>query len=93
MKTKSMTACPRRNQQVLKQEAAGTAVLLDLDDGKYFSLDEVGGRVWDLCDGSRTVREIVTILGEEYDAPVTTIEQDVAELLGDLAKEDLISEW
>ncbi len=92
MKTVSLTARLQRQQHILKQEAAGTVVLLNLDDGQYFALDEVGGRVWELCDGSRTVSEISAIIGQEYDAPAKTIEQDLAELMSDLANEDLVGE-
>jgi Coenzyme PQQ synthesis protein D (PqqD) len=82
----------RRGRNILKQAAAGTVVLLNMDDGRYFALDGVGGRVWDLCDGSRTLSEIAAILGEEYDAPAETIERDLAELMSDLTHEDLVGE-
>jgi hypothetical protein len=92
MKTMALRTRLHRRQHILKQEAAGTVVLLDLEDGRYFALDKVGGRVWDLCDGSRTVSEIAAIIGAEYDAPAETIERDLAELLSDLTHEDLVGE-
>ncbi|MEI6393779.1 MAG: PqqD family protein [Verrucomicrobiota bacterium] len=82
----------QRRQNILKQEAAGTVVLLNMDDGRYFALDGVGGRVWDLCDGSRTLSEIAAILAEEYEAPAETIERDLAELINDLTNEELVGE-
>ncbi|MGO9202504.1 MAG: PqqD family protein [Limisphaerales bacterium] len=90
MKSVPLATRPRRKERVLKQEAAGTAVLLDVDSGQYYAVNEVGGRVWDLCDGSRTLSEIAAIIGGEYDAPPETIERDVGELLTDLANEDLV---
>jgi Coenzyme PQQ synthesis protein D (PqqD) len=92
MQTMSLTTRPERKPHILKQEAAGTVVLLNLDDGRYFALDEVGGRVWDLCDGRRTVSQIAAIIGGECDAPAETIERDLAELMSDLANEDLVGE-
>src|SRR5205085_2317369 len=50
---------PRRRERVLTQAAAGTVVLLDLDSGQYYSLDEVSARVWDLCDGEHGVDELL----------------------------------
>lgn len=73
------------------QEADADAVLLDVDTGSYFALNEVGGRVWSLCDG-RTVSEIVDVISAEFDAPVEMIRADVLELLGALADEKLVSE-
>lgn len=82
---------PLRQVQVLMQETAGEALLLHLDSGQYYSLDEVGGRIWSLCDGSRTVREIATWLAEEYDQSPDVIEADVLELLQELADEQMVA--
>ena len=92
MKVMSSRTRLQRRQNILKQEAAGTVVLLNMDDGRYFALDEVGGRVWDLCDGSRTLSEIAAILAEEYEAPAETIERDLAELINALTNEELVGE-
>ena len=92
MKVMSSRTRFQRRQNILKQEAAGTVVLLNMDDGRYFALDGVGGRVWDLCDGSRTLSEIAAILAEEYEAPAETIERDLAELMNDLTNEELVGE-
>ena len=92
MKVMSSRTRFQRRQNILKQEAAGTVVLLNMDDGRYFALDGVGGRVWDLCDGSRTLSEIAAILAEEYEAPAETIERDLAELINDLTNEELVGE-
>ena len=92
MKVMSSRTRLQRRQNILKQEAAGTVVLLNMDDGRYFALDGVGGRVWDLCDGSRTLSEIAAILAEEYEAPAETIERDLAELMNDLTNEELVGE-
>lgn len=81
---------PRRRDEVLTQRAAQTVVLLDADSGEYYALDDVGGRVWDLCDGTRTVADIVGTLCLEYDAPAGTIEADVVGMLGELARERLL---
>ena len=83
------TRCMRR-QDVLAQNASGTLVLLDPESGEYFSLNEVGTRVWELCDGTRTVGGIVGAVVEEYDAPADAIERDVLELLSELASDRLV---
>jgi len=30
--------------------------------GEYFALDDVGARVWEPCDASRSVADVVTVL-------------------------------
>lgn len=80
----------RRRDRVLTQGAAGTLVLLDLDGGQYYALDEVSYRVWDLCDGERVVEAIVSLIGEEFDAPLDTIREDVVAFLQEMLDENLL---
>jgi coenzyme PQQ biosynthesis protein PqqD len=82
---------PTQRAGVLAQQADDELVLLDVQAGSYFALNEVGARVWELCDGSRSVAEIVGALGVEFDAPHGTIENDVRELLEDLARDELVA--
>jgi pyrroloquinoline quinone biosynthesis protein D len=83
---------PTRRSNVLTQETSDALVLLDPNGGAYFSLNEVGSRVWHLCDGTRTVADVVGVLADEFDAPSETIREDVLELLEELAAERLVSE-
>ena len=83
-------AHPKRKDDILKRDADETVVLLNLKDGQYYALNEVGGRVWELCDGSRTVNDVVTTLCSEYDAPRETLEADVMEILEELSGADLL---
>jgi pyrroloquinoline quinone biosynthesis protein D len=80
----------RRQDGVLAQEAQGQTVLLRLDDGGYYALDEVGAMIWELCDGERAVAEIVATLCAEFDAPEATVTADVLEFIGDLRRERLL---
>lgn len=81
---------PQRRERVLTQHAAGTLVLLDLDGGQYYSLDEVSARVWELCDGEHEVDGIVAAISAEYDAPVETIYEDVLAFLEEMEDEKLL---
>jgi coenzyme PQQ biosynthesis protein PqqD len=80
----------RRREQIIAQQAAGTVILLNLADGQYYSLNEVGGRVWELCDGTRSVAEVVSIISQEYEAAVAVIEADVLELLEELGNAQMV---
>ena len=83
---------PTRRENVLTQETSDALVLLDPNGGAYFSLNEVGSRVWSLCDGTRTVADVVGVLADEFEAPTETIRDDVLELLEELASERLVTE-
>ena len=81
---------PRRRDHVLAQKSGDAVVLLDSETGRYYRLDDVGARIWQLADGSRSVAAIGSVLADEYDAPAERIEADAIELLAELAAEELI---
>ncbi len=81
---------PSRRDQVLSQGVPDKLVLLTPHDGNYFSVNSVGARVWELCDGTRSVADIVAAIADEYDAPVETIQIDVVELLEELVSQRLV---
>jgi coenzyme PQQ biosynthesis protein PqqD len=80
----------RRRDRVLVQRAAGQHILLDLDDGEYFALDEVSGRIWELCDGTNSVAGVVDALCQEYEAPAETVAADVTAFLSEMIEEKLL---
>ncbi len=87
-----LVAAPRRSGRALAEELNGELVLVHVDTGMYYTLNEVGSRVWALCDGSQTIAQVIARLCEEFDAPPAEIEADVLELAGRLATEKLLIE-
>jgi hypothetical protein len=86
----TLESCPKRGEQVVAQKAANEFLLLNMEDGNYYSLNEIGSRIWDLCDGKRTVSQVIATLAAEYEAPYSTLKDDVVELLDDFQKGKLI---
>ena len=81
---------PRRADRILTHRGQQELVLLDPESGMYFTLDEVGARVWELADGRATVAVIADALAAEFDAPLETIIADLLELLGELEESGLV---
>jgi hypothetical protein len=81
---------PRQRARVVAQQAASKWVLLDVDSGRYYALDDVGGRIWSLCDGSRTVAQIAEVVGDEYDVAGAAVQEDVVAFVSELASESLL---
>jgi pyrroloquinoline quinone biosynthesis protein D len=81
---------PRPAVRVVAQEAAGQWVLLDANTGQSYTLNPVAGRVWQLCDGKRSVRQIAEVMCDEYEAAGQAVDEDVAELVTELVGESLL---
>jgi hypothetical protein len=83
-------AFPKRREGVAAQVVNGEAVLLDIERGEYFSLNSVGTRIWELCDGTRSATEIVSVICDEFDVAEDVVTADAQEILDALEKEKLI---
>ena len=81
-----------RSERVAAQNAQGEQVLLALDTGLYYTLNDVGSTVWSLCNGSATLASVVDAVCAEFDAPPQVVERDVIELVTDLVGEGLLVE-
>ncbi len=68
----------------------GEAVILDPASGRYFGLDGVGARAWELLGQRTTLDRMVATLVEEYAVDAATCERDVRVLLADLQERGLI---
>jgi hypothetical protein len=79
-----------RGADVITQQVSDETVLFNMETGHYYSLNELGSRVWELLDGIRTLPEITEILASEYEAPSSVILADVQDLVGSLLGKRLV---
>ena len=69
---------------------AGRGRWILLAPERVLTPDDTAVAVLKLCDGKRTVEEIVEALAKEYSAPVDVIRADVVDLLQGLADKGYI---
>ena len=60
----------------------GTLILVD--SGQVFELNLLGADIWKLCDGERTVGEVVDDLLNRYDVERDELEKDVRAFLSQM---------
>jgi hypothetical protein len=68
----------------------GMTVLLDVDSGRTFSLDDIGTRAWQALIEAPTVQAAVEQLQREYDAEPGELERDLLALIDRLASAQLL---
>ncbi|MEL7588578.1 MAG: PqqD family peptide modification chaperone [Prolixibacteraceae bacterium] len=70
-----------RNDQIIDGELDDHQVMMHLERGKYFGLNPVGKRIWDLIEAPKSFRELTDILLEEFDVTKEQCEQEVRTFL------------
>jgi Coenzyme PQQ synthesis protein D (PqqD) len=76
---------------VLVSEFGNELVLLNLRDGVYYGLEEVGARLWALLRQPTTLPAIRDALVSEYEVEPTRCEREARALLGDLVARGLVT--
>ena len=76
----------------LFQPVADESVLLDLKSERYFSLDQVGTRIWQLLDEHKTIDGVVAQMLQEFDVQEEVLRADVEALVAKLVAAGLIVE-
>ena len=80
----------RLSPDVVFRELDAESVVLDLSSGRYFGLNAVGTRVWQLIGQGQAVDSLIKTVAGEYEADEATIERDVLALLEELATRGLV---
>ncbi len=83
--------CYRVNvPKVVHDVIDGEAVLVNLNNGNYYSIDKVGADVWKLVEEKATVKQIVHQIASLYEGGQEEIERGIHALLAELQTEELI---
>jgi hypothetical protein len=81
-----VAAAPGQVSCALEDEIA----ILHLRAGRYYGLDPVGARVWQLVAAPRALRAVRDTLLAEYDVDAARCEADLLALVRDLAAAGLV---
>ena len=81
---------PVFHPQVAARIIDGEAVIVLPESGQVNVLNEVGSRIWELIDGTRSVGEITEIIVAEYDVTAEQAERDVEEFIQELVENKML---
>jgi hypothetical protein len=75
-----------KDESIVGRKIANEVILVpikhNMGDLEFmYTLNEVGGRIWELLDGGTTTNEIVSALTKEYGIETSQAEVDVTEFL------------
>ena len=83
----------RTAEHVFSTQQADATVLLDVRGGTYYTLNEVGGRIWACLSEGASVGVVVDRLAAEFDVPAEQLSGDVASFVEQLDRSRLIASY
>ena len=87
----SLTSLVRWSDDQLAATVDQEIVILSVERGSYYGLDDIGSEIWQQMATPVSVSALCDTLAAKYDADRATIERDVLTLLGTLVAEGLIT--
>jgi hypothetical protein len=76
----------RKQSDWLTAKIGDELVMMNVEQGNYVGLSEVGARIWELLETPQEVAALCGKLQEEYDVSAETCHTDVDTFLSELAK-------
>ena len=74
----------------LYSEIGSESVILDLQSGTYYGLNETGNQIWQWLQKPKTFSELYKLVLDEYDVPLEEAIRDIQNLLQEMVNTGLI---
>lgn len=81
----------KMNKTTASQFLDGQTIVVNLEAGHYYGLDEVGSRMWELISEYSSSEKVIALLLEEFDVEEDKLRSDFREFLEKLQKAEVIS--
>ena len=80
----------QRKPDVISSKLEDQLVMMDIEKGKYFSMNPVASKVWELLEEPSSVNELCDKLLNEFEVSKEQCFDEVLELLGKMKELDLL---
>ena len=90
MKKVELDSIVKRNNTIVTSSIDNDIVMISIERGKYYSMESIGSRIWELMNEELTVKDLCDKLCNKYNVDVEQCQSDVLHLLKDLVNENLI---
>lgn len=83
-------SCPWRSDNLVWRVIEGEVVILTTDGREIHTLNKVGSAIWELADGTRNIKEIISLICERFDVSFEVALADVLEFVKKLADKKIL---
>lgn len=79
-----------RNPDPISADLDGEVVILSVDNGQYYNMNEVGSRIWTMVERPITVAALIDLLVGEFEVERETCQEEVLAFLRELHADGLV---
>jgi hypothetical protein len=80
-----------RSGNIASEVIDGEAIIINLDDGNYYSMDGVGAFIWEMLAARPSLREVVECVVTCYEVSPEQARADIDGLVSSLSRENVIA--
>ena len=80
-----------KGDNFVETEVDEEIILMNLEDGHFFSLVSTSRRIWKLLDNIQTLHNLCGTLSAEFDVPLNQCQVDTAKLLEQLIDQKFLN--
>ena len=80
------------NKNIIARDLQGETVLLNKENGDYFTLNSIGSEVYNcICDGMEK-EQIIELLFDRYDIEYDKLKKDILSLIDEMKEKNILLE-
>ena len=78
------------NDKIITRQLQGETVLLNMENGDYFTLNQMGTEIFSCISEGMDTEEIIEYLLENYEAGYDRVRKDVVSLIDEMKEKNII---
>lgn len=86
----SLDSYLRRSDELVWRVIDGEVVILTADGHQIHTLNKVGSAIWEFADGTRNIKEIISLIHERFEVSSETAQADVLEFAEQLEAKKIL---
>jgi len=85
------TMCPQKTDSFVETEVDGEPVLMQIENGYFFTLNETAEAIWTRIDGQSNLTEIISAVAASFDITTDTCKAHITDFVQELVDNELVS--
>jgi hypothetical protein len=81
---------PIKSQGIVHQSMPPDTILLNLNNGYYYSTNNIGTALWEYCDEGMSIADIMANISNDCGVPIEDIKDDILHFINEMVQEGLI---